>query len=812
MELKNRIRRLHPSLNHSWFLRWSIRTKLISLFVLIKVLPLLALALLAWHAYHSLGDQVTRHAGAIIQDMRATVQEVGTRVTNDSIRQLDLRSRESIERLTTDTARNLAAFLYDRDADIRTAAALEPSEAVYRSFLEGRVRGVTSHGPWRLAEKGDAWEPADREAEPQPTVTASLPDNETDFNYRPPERLGQMAQRPLYLEMTFVDLDGNERFKVTTGRLVLPGKRNVADPANTYIKAETYFKHLAGLNPDQIYVSSVIGPYRPTTLIGPYTPARAQAAGIPFEPEKVAYAGKENPLGLRFEGLIRWAKPVLRDGKKIGYVTLALDHTHIRQFSDRLVPTEERYTAIPDAASGNYAFIWDYLGRSISHPRDHSIPGYDPATGKPVTPWLEEGVYQRMKASGLPSEEFLAQQAPYFEQSQKKKLSAEQMRLGQVALDCRYLNAAPQCKGWHDLTQHGGSGSFMIQWSGLWKLTTAAAIPYYTGQYGSTKAGFGWVTIGANVNEFHKAATETKEQIDALIAARDQSLQSKLAELKAKVADELRAMTWSLAVSTAAMILAVIAIAVWMASVLTRRVTDLVTGLRRFQEGHYEQRLKPRSHDELGQVSVAFNNMADTVRHSLVALLKARDELEQRVEERTKALQEANEALTRQAITDDLTGAHNRRYLTDFAAREIAHWERHGKPLALIMFDIDHFKKVNDQHGHAAGDIVLRQVASICQETVREYDCFARMGGEEFVILQPGAGIDQARALAERIRQAVESQVFITPQGPVTVTLSAGIAVLAEMPMTLDALLLAADEALYRAKSAGRNQVALAAD
>ncbi|RXL91185.1 hypothetical protein EO238_30770, partial [Citrobacter sp. AAK_AS5] len=80
---------------------------------------------------------------------------------------------------------------------------------------------------------------------------------------------------------------------------------------------------------------------------------------------------------------------------------------------------------------------------------------------------------------------------------------------GLVGLDCRYLNFSPQCQGWHDVTEHGGSGSFALHFSGLKKLTTVATIPYYTGQYGRSERGFGYVTIGANIDEFHRAATES---------------------------------------------------------------------------------------------------------------------------------------------------------------------------------------------------------------------------------------------------------------------------------------------------------------
>ncbi len=210
---------------------------------------------------------------------------------------------------------------------------------------------------------------------------------------------------------------------------------------------------------------------------------------------------------------MRWATPVVRAGKVAGWVTLALDHDHIRQFTDRLMPTEQRYTPIADAIKGNYAFLWDYLGRSISHPRDYFIVGYDPATGQPQTPWMDTELHAEWKASGLPSHEFLAGVEPYRDQNLKRKPAPELVKAGTVALDCRYLNFSPQCEGWKALTEHGGSGSFVIFFSGLWKLTTAAAVPYYTGRYGASRQGFGYVTIGANVDDFHRAATESGRKI-----------------------------------------------------------------------------------------------------------------------------------------------------------------------------------------------------------------------------------------------------------------------------------------------------------
>lgn len=606
-----------------------IRGKLIAIFVLIKVVPLVLLAWFAWHAAQQLGDEVSSRAAEMADNMLDSIKSVGKTVTDDSIRALDLRSREAIESMTTDAAKEIADFLYDRDRDIRQAATLETTEAAFRRFLSERNRPLYQHGPWKLAEDGKAWvpeKPIQREAK---VTRAILPDNARDFHARPPEYFGESEQRPLFVEMSFVDLNGQETVKITTGNLTDKALKNVAERANTFVRAETYFAELKKLKPGEIYVSDVIGAYVPTQQIGPYLPATLEKAGKPFQPEQSAYAGTENPLGKRFRGIVRWAMPVVKNGRIAGYVTLALDHDHIRQFSDRLMPTEERYTPIADAIKGNYAFIWDYKSRSISHPRDYMIAGYDPQTGKPATPWLDEALYAEWQASGKPSDEFLAGIPPFRDQSLKRKPAKEQAKAGVVGLDCRYLNFSPQCDGWNAVTEHGGSGSFLIFFSGLWKLTTAAAIPYYTGQYGKTPQGFGFVTIGANVDEFHKAASETAGKINALVAEKDHSFKAQRSDMLGDIQKSLTSTAFGLWGSTVLMILLVIGIAIWMASLLTRRITLMISGIRAFQDGDLEHRLEVHSNDEMGELARSFNGMADSVEESFKRLEEAKEKAEE---------------------------------------------------------------------------------------------------------------------------------------------------------------------------------------
>ncbi|MFZ2854016.1 MAG: HAMP domain-containing sensor histidine kinase [Rhodocyclaceae bacterium] len=605
-----------------------IRNKLIAIFVAIKVVPLVLLAWYAWQEAQDLGAGVSYRAVQMADAMRITQQQTGKTANDDAVRALDERSREAIESLTTDLARQVADFLYDRDKDVLKAAAVEPSEASYRHFLTSHKRELYEHGKYVPTGDGKAWMPAEPFNAENP-VRAPLPDNAKDFHSRLPENYGAKALHPLFIEMSFVDAGGMEKVKVQQGNLLKPGLRDVSRRENTFVKAETYWPELRKLRAGEIYVSEVIGASVRAQWIGPYTKAKADELKKPFEPEESGYAGLENPVGKRFHGIVRWATPVEKDGRIVGYVTLALDHAHLMAFSNKVRPTPERFAPIADPASGNYAFIWDRKSRSISHPRDYFIVGYDPATGQPAPPWMDGDLWAAWKASGKPWSEYQPTVPAFRDQSLKRKPAPESTRSGSVGLDCRYLNFSPQCHGWDALTEHGGSGSFAIFFSGLWKLTTAAAIPYFTGQYGASKRGFGYVTIGANVDDFHKAATESGMRIDSLIALADGKLKQERDGLQHTIGEHLNSTAVGLTVSTVFMIVLVIGIAIWMAGALTGRITEMSGGIRHFQAGDLAYRLPVRGEDEMADLAKSFNHMADDVQQSFGRLEEARRSAEE---------------------------------------------------------------------------------------------------------------------------------------------------------------------------------------
>jgi two-component system cell cycle response regulator len=166
-----------------------------------------------------------------------------------------------------------------------------------------------------------------------------------------------------------------------------------------------------------------------------------------------------------------------------------------------------------------------------------------------------------------------------------------------------------------------------------------------------------------------------------------------------------------------------------------------------------------------------------------------------------------HEEIYRMTIVDGLTQIHNKRALFEALEKELMRARRYERDLSLLMFDIDFFKRINDQYGHLAGDHVLRELARVVQERIRREEVFARYGGEEFVILLPETPLQGAAALAENLRARVANHAFVFQGERIPVTVSIGTALLGENDKVAADLIQRADEKLYEAKRGGRNRV-----
>ena len=172
-------------------------------------------------------------------------------------------------------------------------------------------------------------------------------------------------------------------------------------------------------------------------------------------------------------------------------------------------------------------------------------------------------------------------------------------------------------------------------------------------------------------------------------------------------------------------------------------------------------------------------------------------------------MEEANQRLELLATIDSLTETLNRRRFLELAAQEVSRARRHARPLAILLFDLDHFKSVNDTYGHAAGDQTLRQAVAAARSALRASDVLARYGGEEFVALLPETDLAGAAAVAERLRAAVAASEITADNARFSVTTSVGVAEWRGDEASLERALARADEALYVAKRNGRNKISI---
>ncbi len=239
----------------------------------------------------------------------------------------------------------------------------------------------------------------------------------------------------------------------------------------------------------------------------------------------------------------------------------------------------------------------------------------------------------------------------------------------------------------------------------------------------------------------------------------------------------------------------------------------------------YEVARRIRSNPELPFIPIILVTARDSTQDKIAGLdagaddyltkpinypeLEARVRAMLRIKELQGELEEKNRELARLSISDGLTGLYNHRHIQEVVHEEFERAKRTREPLAVVMFDFDHFKRVNDTYGHQVGDRVLQEMARILRNTAREIDKLGRYGGEEFIAVLPDTGIDDAVTFAERVRERVERHPFAVGQArPIHLTVSAGAATYPH-PAVYNAktLIHRADQALYAAKAAGRNRV-----
>lgn len=300
-------------------------------------------------------------------------------------------------------------------------------------------------------------------------------------------------------------------------------------------------------------------------------------------------------------------------------------------------------------------------------------------------------------------------------------------------------------------------------------------------QYGMDAAGF---------------AARYVPDMDSIVALRDVLMDEALEQARSGYAEARAALVWIAAGGL--FTLGLLGLTLWVVHHrVVRPLEETAELIVAIAQGNLQRTVpNPRHRDEVADVLQAIS----VLRANSVARVALEDERQRLVEQ-----------LRDQSNTDFLTGLPNRRGFFTLAERHIPNQQRHGYPVAVALFDIDHFKQVNDGYGHVVGDAVLVEVARLCGEQSRRGDVVARYGGEEFIVLMPHTDLASAIQHAERLRIAVEGlRLPLDGGGDLRITASFGVAACRPDDDSLDAAIAAADECLYRAKRQGRNRVVCA--
>lgn len=372
---------------------------------------------------------------------------------------------------------------------------------------------------------------------------------------------GQIVEKresiPIYAELAFIDANGRERLRLIDGQAAQE-LRDVSDPQQTTFKTENYFSAAQALEPGEIYVSH---------LTGWHVSKQDQLNGAP-SPEE-AFDGQ------RYEGVIRFALPIYDEAEVFfGIVMLSLDHRHLMEFSQHIHPSEERYVVFPSYQSGNYAFIFDDEGWIITHPKYWDIRGLD-REGRLVPPYTRESTREEIERGIIPYNLF----------------KAGFIHANYPVVANRVLRGEG---GVVDVTNVGGSSKIMAY----------APIPYASGVYAKTGV-FGGITIGAEVENFHRPAIAASTMIRRQFT-------------------RFLTQTWLLISAT---VLLVFFSAYHLSRGITKPLLDLIDGTKEMARGNLATRVVVSSHDEVGELTRSFNAMAAELRERRERLMRTLEDL-----------------------------------------------------------------------------------------------------------------------------------------------------------------------------------------
>ena len=244
------------------------------------------------------------------------------------------------------------------------------------------------------------------------------------------------------------------------------------------------------------------------------------------------------------------------------------------------------------------------------------------------------------------------------------------------------------------------------------------------------------------------------------------------------------------------------------AKLVQENMKSLVTGYRKsFREQQRLVRVSDRQQEQLRNITLELQSANEQLEEQASRLVQLNAALQEEIEQK-KLLAEELKAI---ATIDSLTGVYTRRQLLEFGENELKRFHRTGYSLCVLMLDIDHFKSINDAHGHLVGDRALKHFTEICKHSIRTTDILGRVGGEEFVLIMPDTNVDDALEVAERVRKNIANSVFCMDElcFDIKMSISAGLHVVTKEDLLFEQAMSKADKALYEAKGGGRNRVVI---
>ncbi len=617
--------------------RFGIFRKVLFSFLIVTLVPLLILGIYSLDVLGKVGE------------------EMAERTTNS----INLKIRDALELQAVLTAKSLSNFLKECEKDLKNLSHIPPSPANYLAYSGQNMASVRSRA---------------------------------GTNERPVEIIRDI---PLYKEIAYMNLNGQEIIKIKDGRL-LPQKalKNVKDPHNTTYRSEPYFNEAVKLKPGEIYVSHLNG----------FHISKQEQLGTATRVED-AVEGKE------YNGVIRFAMSVFRKGKRVGVVMLGLDHRHLMEFTQHILPNQKETTLFPSYMSGNYAFMFDDEGWIITHPKYWDIRGVD-ASGHLVPAYTRNSTEEEIKTGLIPfnldSAAFIHDNYPYVSKQVRK---------------------------------HASGSVITTNVAGVTKIMAYAPVLFNEGVYKKTGV-FGGITIGAEMKNFQMPAFFIGESMRHAVTLVRENLMLII----------IITLLFSLALS-------------WIISrSITKPVLTITRGARDLAMGQLDKTIQISRNDEIGVLAMVFNFMAYELRKSRNELLKSYNKLKEsksEVESYAKGLEYQLKILNSiQRISNLLGSAPDMNAVIRLILQNCVEGVGFDRAILYLLDEEERYLECKETFGFSPqGDALARKA----KYHLEHFDCIetrvAKRG--EIIFIEDFSAYNQATDLDRKIRKFGKSNSFV---------------------------------------------------